>query len=245
MINDIALPKDLLARARREADRNHQGDLTALVASALGHHLALRDQFTALSEAFPEGEPEETRLARAFAAGGIPVDGVAAMSDALARVASAIPGYQNPGTPEDHLRPFLDWAAADPLSNHIGCVVVTAQAAAGPSFGIVGYCRGFLRGEKGTLAGRLQAYFSDRTSGPSAAPFSPDAVDDLGVTIAVDSLSGLVTVGLTAHSWGGARQTLSGPRVEDGVLLCTGDPVGHQAPRALYAIALSMVTAPS
>lgn len=50
---------------------------------------------------------------------------------------------------------------------------------------------------------------------------------------------------LTAHSWGDARQYLTNPRVEDGVLLCTGDPVGYQAPRALYAITLSAVTAPS
>lgn len=64
--------------------------------------------------------------------------------------------------------------------------MVSAQSAASPAFGIIGYCRGFLRNENGPLAGRLRAYFSDRTSGPSAAPFTPHAVDDLGVAITVD-----------------------------------------------------------
>jgi hypothetical protein len=69
----VWLDDELAGRCHAEADRAHGGDLNAAVAAGMTYYLGLRDQEQVLAQQTPavEGEPEETRLARAVAASGI------------------------------------------------------------------------------------------------------------------------------------------------------------------------------
>ena len=130
----------------------------------------------------------------------------------------------------------------------VTCTLVTTQPSSGPDGqqrdAVTSFARGTLWGRAPGLAGDVQQYFSDRTSGPFAAPFDPARGERLGVQIALDPLSRLVTLELIAHAWGGARQTLTDLRVASGVLVGRGASIGNLTASALYAFSLGTIVVP-
>ena len=67
---------------------------------------------------------------------------------------------------------------------------------------------------------------------------------DVGARIDIDPTSGLVTVELTAHAWGDARQTLRSLRLDGELLLGDGGSIGNQTPGALYSLSFALDTIP-
>ncbi|WP_377267604.1 hypothetical protein [Peterkaempfera sp. SMS 1(5)a] len=250
MPESVPLPDALLTRINTEAARTFGGDTSALVAAALDSYLATQDTLHTLDDRYPAvpGETAEARLGRAMAAAGVSTDTLRAMGDTLTRVSGGIPGYRQPGTPQQHLQTFINWATSNPTAHQVGCVLATIQPAAGAQGAqrdpVVSYARGFLTAGKKSIAGDLNQYFSDRNPKGSSNPFDPGRLDRTGVSLAIDDLTGLITVELVAHTWGDARQRLRDIHLQDGVLVASGASIGNQTASALYSISLSTVVVP-
>ena len=91
----------------------------------------------------------------------------------------------------DYLRHYFEFMAREPGT--AWCILTSAQAASGEEgnqrYGIVSYGRGqfSLRGvsSENVMYARLKQYFSDRTHGSEANPFDPQALDEVGVEVAL------------------------------------------------------------
>jgi hypothetical protein len=246
----IVLADSIAPAARAEADRTHAGNLSALASASLSMYLAAQASKRAVVEQFPNapGEDDADWLGRVITGStAISRDAIASMAVTLARAAGttvSVPG----AAAADHLRHYLDWTATNATSHVVACTVITTQPADGPAGGQshppASFATGFLHRSDDALNGTLDQYFSDRTAGPAASPFNPAERDRLGVHLAVDSATGLVTAELTAVSWGGGRQLLTEPEVRCGVLLFNGESVGNLSPQAAYAISLATSNAP-
>ena len=143
--------------------------------------------------------------------------------------------------PYEYVRYYIDWLSR-PKEDYLLCVVTSTQPATGDvpqdqRQGVVSYAEGYLNGRgENALGGAIDQYFSDRRT--VGHPFDPVSRDRLGVDISIDPSTHEVTVELTARSWGGARQTLSGLHMAGGVLVGEGDGVGGLTKAAVYAISL-------
>jgi hypothetical protein len=250
----VSLPPDLEARVLEQANRAHGGDVSALAAAGLAFYLGLVEQQRLLNDRYAgdPGEADEARLARALAAERVSSGTIEAVVRTLSRAAGLVPSLGSDGSaapsPTEYVQRYLAWANATPQVNIVGCVVTSAQPASGDEGvqreAITSFAHGHLAASNGMLAGDLRQVFSDRTVGTSADPFDPARPDSVGVNMAIDELTGLITVELVAHTWGDARQTLRNLRIADGVLLGDGESVGNQTPGALYAISLATAVLP-
>jgi hypothetical protein len=134
---------------------------------------------------------------------------------------------------------LVAWSAQN-SSNFVACTVVSSQAVrnnAGSVPAAVGYSTVLLSPSgTGSIYGTGSQLFNDRRTGTQ--PFNVAQADTLGVRL-TGGTGVAPTVTLTALSWGGAQQTLSGLRMEDGVLVGDGQSVGNQVPSALYTLSCS------
>lgn len=247
MTETIVLDGDLAAAVRAEADLSFGGDAGLLTRRVLEDHLALQRIYQQLAG----GGTEPQQLARAVAGiPGLSLEGAQAAAS-LVRQAMGEALQLDEGTPAQHVAELVAFAASG-IGHMVGVGIITSQPAGGAPGsqreGITSYARGWLtlhgnppgRG----LAGDLDQWFSDRVHGYAAAPFDPDRSERIGVLIAMDETTGLVSAEITAHAWGDARQTLQNLRMDNGVLVGDGASVGNQSASALYALSLSRVVAP-
>ena len=249
MTETVILDDDLGARARAQAGRAYGGRLDLLVADAVSRHLQVEASAHRLHEltAAQPGSSETERIAQAVALDGRSRQQLEAVANILLQVSGHDPGGRDADSPQEHVRRLLKHVDGS-SSRAVTCTLVTTQPSSGPDGqqrdAVTSFARGTLRGRAPGLAGDVQQYFSDRTSGPFAAPFDPARGERLGVQIALDPLSRLVTLELIAHAWGGARQTLTDLRVASGVLVGRGASIGNLTASALYAFSLGTIVVP-
>lgn len=131
---------------------------------------------------------------------------------------------------------LVAWDAAN-ASNGVTCTVTISQSVPGNTGATpapVGYSTVYLYASgTGSIYGTGNELFSDRRNG--SQPFNVANQDVLGVRLTGGP--GLTpTVTVTALSWGSSQQTLSYPRMEDGLLVGDGLSIGNQVPSALYTL---------